>query len=324
MEFEIGSSVAQDIEELFKTHPEVCEDYFVKNADMNLINRWLKCHGFMSLQELIDQKERSLSNESDDVDPLSPREPKSADSFFSKHVRSNSKKYLRHDFAKSKYRNMFRTYEPTPTCQSESTSTDSRRGSLKEMRMFRSLPPNSSNMLSILIESKVRLPRYPSKDIDKKRELRYRNEREFFMEIVKDISNDLDLGSLSSKIISNLCVLSEADQSSIFVVEGKNNNQPSLVSKIFDVHCGTHILPSKNADNCIRVPWGKGIIGYVAQTGEAVNLQNASQVRDILLKYYFSHIMRKPVFGGVRPVKPLNGLSAKEDRKSLAVCGIKI
>ena len=278
MEFQTYNAVEKEVADLFKTYPEICEDYIARNADVSLINKWLKTHGFLNLQDLVEQKERSLSNESDDLDPLSPREPKSADGFFSKHGRSNSKKYLRHDFAKSKYRHMFRTYEPTS--KSESTTTDPRRGSLKEMRMFRSLPPNSSNMLSILIQSKVRLPRYPSKDIDKKRELRHHNEREFFMEIVKDISNDLDLGSLSSKIVSNLSVLTDADKSSIFVVEGKNNNKPSLVSKIFDVHCGTHIFPSKNTDNCIRVPWGKGIIGYVAETGETVNLLNASQVSD--------------------------------------------
>ena len=279
MEFEVGHSITKDVEELFRTHPDICEDYFVRNADVTLINKWLSKHGFSNLHDLVDQKERSLSNESDEVDPLSPRE-KSNEVFFSKHMRSNSKKYLRHDFAKSKYRNMFRTYEPTS--KSESTTTDARRGSLKEMRMFRSLPPNSSNLLSILIQSKVRLPRYPSKDIDKKRELRHINEREFFMEIVKDISNDLDLGSLSSKIVSNLSVLTDADKSSIFVVEGKNNNKPSLVSKIFDIHCGTHIFPSKNSDNSIRVPWGKGIIGYVAETGETVNLLDASKVRNCL------------------------------------------
>nr|KAG5705660.1 hypothetical protein BaRGS_026599 [Batillaria attramentaria] len=68
------------------------------------------------------------------------------------------------------------------------------------MRQFRSLPPTSINMLSLLIQSKVRLPRYPSKDVDLKRDLRHSNEREFFLEIVKDISNDLDLKSLSSKM----------------------------------------------------------------------------------------------------------------------------
>ena len=276
MDFEVDHSIAKDIDELFRAHPDVCEDYFIRNADVTLINKWLRNHGFSHLQDLVDQKERSLSNESDELDSLSPRDLKSSDVFCSKHIRSNSKKHLRHDFAKSKYRNMFRTYEPAS--KSESTTTDTRRGSLKEMRMFRSLPPNSSNLLSILIQSKVRLPRYPSKDIDKKRELRHVNEREFFMEIVKDISNDLDLGSLSSKIVSNLSVLTDADKSSIFVVEGKNNNKPSLVSKIFDVHCGTHIFPSKNADNSIRVPWGKGIIGYVAETGETVNLLDASKV----------------------------------------------
>ena len=59
---------------------------------------------------------------------------------------------------RSKRKNMFRTFEPP-----QGGSAEQRRSSLKEMRQFCSLPPTSVNMLSVLIQSKVRLPRYPSK-----------------------------------------------------------------------------------------------------------------------------------------------------------------
>jgi dual 3',5'-cyclic-AMP and -GMP phosphodiesterase 11 len=133
-------------------------------------------------------------------------------------------------------------------------------------------------MLSILIQSRVRLPRYPSKDIDIKRDLRLKNEREFFLEIVKDISNDLDLRSLSQKIVANVSVLVDGDAGSIFVVEGRGTGKPSLVSKLFDLHAGAHILPTSMGDGSITVPWGKGIIGHVAETGETISLRDASQV----------------------------------------------
>jgi dual 3',5'-cyclic-AMP and -GMP phosphodiesterase 11 len=177
-------------------------------------------------------------------------------------------------------KNMFRTYEPQGQ-----TGVEQRRSSLKEMRQFRSLPPNSVNMLSILIQSKVRLPRYPSKDVDHKRDLRHANEREFFLEIVKDISNDLDLKSLTSKMTVNMCCLADCEKASLFLVEGKNSGRPSLVSKVFDPHAGTSILPSTSGD--IRVPWGQGILGHVAQTGQVVNLKDAREVRKMFL-YFFT------------------------------------
>ena len=270
------SMCISDIELWLERNPRLLQDIFLKKADATLINKWLVKNGYLALQEYRPQKQMSFSEDSSD--PSSPSPEVRGDVFFSRHTRNNSKKHLRHDYAKSKYRNMFRTYEPQLVVSD--TSADDRRTNLKEMRMFRSLPPSSSNILSVLIQSKVRLPRYPSKDIEKKREQRHRNEMEFFMDIVKDISNDLDLLSLSEKIISNLNVLTDADHASIFVVEGKNNNKPSLVSKLFDVHAGTHFMPTKNVDNCIRVPWGKGIIGYVAENGETVNLLEAHKVSE--------------------------------------------
>lgn len=260
-----------EIEEWLDKNPGAMEELFLKKAEPSTVSKWLVKNGYCALSDLPNSKLSSFSE--DNCSPTSPSDQK-GDVFFTKLSRNNSKKYLRHDFAKSKYRNMFRTYQPTVTDK----NADDRRNSLKEMRMFRSLPPNSINMLSLLIQSKIRLPRYPSKDIDKKREERHHNEMSFFMDIVKDISNDLDLRSLSEKIVANVSVLTDADHASVFVVEGKNNNKPSLVSKLFDVHSGAQIMPTKTANNCIRVPWGKGIIGCVAECGETVNLLQANKV----------------------------------------------
>lgn len=69
----------------------------------------------------------------------------------------------------------------------------------------------------------------------------------------------------------------DADKVSLYLIEGKAAGKPVLVSKIFDLHAGTSIFPSCTGD--IRVPWGQGVIGYVAETGDTVNLKNAMQVR---------------------------------------------
>ena len=157
-----------------------------------------------------------------------------------------------------------------------------RRSSLKGMRQFLSLPPTSGNMLSMLIQSKVRLPRYTSKDEEHKRELRTDNEKEFFLEIVKDISHELDMKCLTSRILVNICILLNADRGSLFFVEGPKGKQ-TLVSKVFDMYTGTQCFPTSKGDNMMRVPWGQGIIGHVAESGVTVNVRNASQVCHFIL-----------------------------------------
>ncbi|XP_052829828.1 dual 3',5'-cyclic-AMP and -GMP phosphodiesterase 11A [Octopus bimaculoides] len=268
---------ASKIESWLDANPESACDYFLRKADITLINKWLVLHGFQSLQEFIIKRKGSSGQES--LTPTSPNDLKcnNEQAFFSesKHHRSNSKKHLRQDFAKSKLRNIFRTY--CPSTYTFDSNTEARRSSLKEMRQFRSLPPTSLNMLSMLIESKIRIPRYPSKDIDMKREMFHLDEKDFFLEIVKDISNDLNLASLSAKIVANISILVDGDKGSLFLVDKSIKEKPVLVSKIFDVHSGTTLMPSVTTDASITVQWGKGIIGHVAEVGETVNIGNASK-----------------------------------------------
>lgn len=62
-------------------------------------------------------------------------------------------------------------------------------------------------MLSLLIESKVRLPQCTPHSRATKRELlRSQGERDFFLSIVRDVATDLDLKSLSQKTVDNLTV----------------------------------------------------------------------------------------------------------------------
>uniref|UniRef100_A0A7M4F577 Phosphodiesterase n=1 Tax=Crocodylus porosus TaxID=8502 RepID=A0A7M4F577_CROPO len=149
------------------------------------------------------------------------------------------------------------------------------------LRKASSLPPTTAHILSALLESRVSLPQYPPSALDYKRHLKEHNERQFFLELVKDVSNDLDLTSLSYKILIFICLLVDADRGSLFLVEGAAAGKKSLVSKVFDVHAGTPLLPCCSTENCneVQVPWGKGIIGYVAEHGETVNIPDAYQDR---------------------------------------------
>ncbi|KAK7501951.1 hypothetical protein BaRGS_00006703 [Batillaria attramentaria] len=110
-----------------------------------------------------------------------------------------------------------------------------------------------------------------------KSELKALDEKELMYELVIDICNDLDVTSLCYKILQNLSILLNADRCSLFLVQGKGTNERSLVSKLFDVSSESTYEEICDRDEEIRVPWGTGIIGYVAETGESVNIPDAYQ-----------------------------------------------
>ena len=110
------------------------------------------------------------------------------------------------------------------------------------------------------------------------------DDRGLLMELVKDIANDLELNSLCHKILQNVLILTKADRGSLFLVHGKGTDMCYLASKLFDVTCDS---TAEESEKEVRVAWGKGIIGYVAKTGEAVNIANAYEVSLILGTHLF-------------------------------------
>ncbi|XP_073991560.1 phosphodiesterase 11 isoform X3 [Rhodnius prolixus] len=138
-------------------------------------------------------------------------------------------------------------------------------------------------------------------------ELRSLDEKELIFELVKDICNELEVKSLCHKILQNVGTLLNADRGSLFLVQGERPHptssgnirpvgclhpqdttpptpphtpQPSgchsrcLVSKLFDV-CSRSTLQEMECKEEIRIPWGTGIVGFVAETGEPVNIPDA-------------------------------------------------
>lgn len=101
------------------------------------------------------------------------------------------------------------------------------------------------------------------------------DDRGLLMELVKDIANDLELNSLCHKILQNVLLLTKADRGSLFLVHGKGTDNCYLASKLFDV---TSYSTAETSGKEVRVAWGKGIVGYVAKTGETVNIANAYEV----------------------------------------------
>ncbi|KAG8000650.1 Dual 3' [Nibea albiflora] len=265
----VPNMVFSDVESFLDSHPELFEDYLNRKGNSSMVEKWLKNH------------QASKSPAAAAPAAAEPREEKSnacKDSWASKCdglQRRASQKELRKTFAKSKAINVNRTYDEHVNSRAQEPLTSMRRRAL--LRKASSLPPTTAHILSALLESRVNIPQYPSTAVDFKYYLKEHNEREFFLELVKDISNDLDLTSLSYKILVFVCIMVDADRCSLFLVEGTGNKK-TLVSKFFDVHAGTTVLPSMNSDE-VQVPWGKGIIGYVAEHGETVNIPDAYQDR---------------------------------------------
>uniref|UniRef100_A0A3B4ZRZ0 Phosphodiesterase n=1 Tax=Stegastes partitus TaxID=144197 RepID=A0A3B4ZRZ0_9TELE len=264
----VANMVFSDVESFLDSHPDLFEDYLNRKGNYSMVEKWLKNH----------QASKSPAAAA----PAEPRgEEKSnacKDSWASKCdglQRRASQKELRKTFARSKAINVNRTYDEHVNSRAQEPLTSMRRRAL--LRKASSLPPTTAHILSALLESRVNIPQYPSTAVDFKYYLKEHNEREFFLELVKDISNDLDLTSLSYKILVFVCIMVDADRCSLFLVEGTGNKK-TLVSKFFDVHAGTTVLPSMNSDE-VQVPWGKGIIGYVAEHGETVNIPDAYQDR---------------------------------------------
>ncbi|XP_022796615.1 cGMP-specific 3',5'-cyclic phosphodiesterase-like isoform X2 [Stylophora pistillata] len=101
------------------------------------------------------------------------------------------------------------------------------------------------------------------------------DEKELFMELIRDIANELDINMLSHKILVNVSILTNADRCSLFLVRGSRGNKV-LVSKLFDVTSESTVEDSiRSEDDEICVPLGVGIAGHTAATGETININDA-------------------------------------------------
>ena len=111
-------------------------------------------------------------------------------------------------------------------------------------------------------------------------ELRKLEKQQLFVELLKDVvSPDVDVNHLSHKILVNVLLLTKADRSSLFLVEGTGEDQV-LVSRLFDVTEGISVTDAVHDEaDAIKMALGVGVAGHVAESGEKINLENAYDVR---------------------------------------------
>lgn len=113
----------------------------------------------------------------------------------------------------------------------------------------------------------------------RREELGRLDESDLFMELIRDVANELDINILCHKILVNVGLLTHADRGSLFLAKGPLDDR-YLVAKLFDVTQDTEleeaIQRAKNEE--IKIPFGIGIAGYVAQTKEIINIKDAYKV----------------------------------------------
>lgn len=123
------------------------------------------------------------------------------------------------------------------------------------------------------VERKMSVPRRRRKS-----KLGELDEKELFMELIRDIANELDINMLSHKILVNVSILTNADRCSLFLVRGSRDNKV-LVSKLFDVTSESTVDQAiRSEEDEICVPLGVGIAGHAAATGESINIKDAYSV----------------------------------------------
>jgi len=133
-----------------------------------------------------------------------------------------------------------------------------------------------------------------SKPRRRRSQLKVLDECDLIYELVMDICNDLDMTSLCHKILQNVSLLLGADRCSLFLVEGEKASADfCLCSKLFDVNIRSTVHDSMRVSQEIRVPWGTGIVGHVAMTGEALNIPEAYEVSDLVTLLVICYVVFK-------------------------------
>ncbi|XP_039446570.1 cGMP-specific 3',5'-cyclic phosphodiesterase-like [Culex pipiens pallens] len=133
------------------------------------------------------------------------------------------------------------------------------------------------SFLSRFLLQKCRSPTARS-SISNRSHLADLDEGELFMELIRDVANELDIDVLCHKILVNVSLLTHADRGSLFLVKGPPTGK-YLVAKLFDVTQNTPLdeaVRRAKQDELI-IPFGVGIAGTVAQTNETINIKEAYQ-----------------------------------------------
>ncbi|KAF4521720.1 hypothetical protein B566_EDAN012168 [Ephemera danica] len=237
------------VESWLDEHPDFMQDYFLRKATRQVVDTWLVSHATPS---------SGLTTQTSADSPTQPACSSRGGSGATTPVR----KISAHEFERGGLlKPIVNTIDGTPTFLSPSAEATCQ--SPSGVTCCNTTNQNS-HVNNVTSQRRSRT------------ELRHLDEKEMIFELVKDICNELDVRSLCHKILQNVSTLLRADRGSLFLVQGERCNGATrcLVSKLFDV-CSRSTLEEMEKKDEIRIPWGHGIVGFVAESGEPVNIPDA-------------------------------------------------
>lgn len=192
----------------------------------------------------------------------------------------NSIRSLRksHTLPKTKYRtisiddnNNSNEYDEDPTTMSMKFNLDI--NSKPFLRKAQSAPTYKAD-LSQLIRSSVYSGSPTNKhiNVENRMILKESDEQNFLVEIIKDVSKDLSLHRTCFRIVVNFGFMLNIEKASIYIMY-KDNDSSVLRLELQHVTIEDGVRRgslSRKFESSTDVPFGKGIIGYVASTGESL------------------------------------------------------
>lgn len=113
-------------------------------------------------------------------------------------------------------------------------------------------------------------------------------ESELFMELIRDVANELDIDVLCYKILKNVSILTHADRGSLFLAKNSGERR-YLVAKLFDLRHNTSFEEAIKLARSeeIKIPFGVGIAGTVAQNKTLINIKDAYKVSNSFSTFTF-------------------------------------
>ena len=228
-----------EMEQWLDGHPDFIQEYFARKATRTMIDGWLLAHSLSLTME------RSCS----------PPVVLDASSSTGSNSRASSG-------------------ANTPVRKISAQEFEKRGQILRPMVLTIEGVPSFLGTQAASSESTVSQSKAPRR---RRSELKALDECELMYELVMDICNELDMTTLCHKILQNVSLLLGADRCSLFLVQG-NGATRCLVTQLFDVSVRTTLQDCTRSSEEIRVPWGTGIVGYVAMTGDPVNIPDAYEV----------------------------------------------
>uniref|UniRef100_H2YVD3 Phosphodiesterase n=1 Tax=Ciona savignyi TaxID=51511 RepID=H2YVD3_CIOSA len=166
------------------------------------------------------------------------------------------------------------------------------------------------------------------------------DERDMIMDLVIDIASDLDVTSVSHRILQNVSILVDADRCSLFLMR-ERDGEKFLVSRLFNVSKESTLEDNVVVKDEIKMKLGQGIAGMVALTGTTLNIPDAykdhrfNQSVDKKTGYRTRSILCMPIRDGdkrivgvAQVINKTEGAFTSKDEKIFAsylgFCGVAI